>query len=47
MADISGTYDPNAEAQSSFDPVPLGEYRAKIIEVMLKTFPRPTTKAAV
>ncbi|WP_420959333.1 DUF669 domain-containing protein [Brucella sp. IR073] len=31
MVDIAGSYDPNAEI-SSFDPVPPGEYRAKIIE---------------
>lgn len=32
MANISGSYDPNAEAYSSFDPIPNGEYRAVIIE---------------
>ncbi|MCH4542740.1 DUF669 domain-containing protein [Ochrobactrum sp. A-1] len=31
MVDIAGSYDQNAEA-SSFDPIPAGEYRAKIIE---------------
>lgn len=31
MVDIAGTYDQNAEA-SSFEVVPAGEYRAKIIE---------------
>ncbi len=32
MANIAGAYDPNAEASSDFEPLPAGEYRAKIIE---------------
>lgn len=32
MANISGAYDPNAEPSGEFEPLPAGEYRAKIIE---------------
>lgn len=32
MANIAGSYDPNAEASGDFEPIPAGEYRAKIIE---------------
>jgi hypothetical protein len=32
MVDIAGSYDPNAEATGEFEPLPAGEYRAKIIE---------------
>lgn len=32
MANIAGAYDPNAEPSGDFDPIPAGEYRAKIIE---------------
>lgn len=32
MANIAGAYDPNAEPGGDFDPIPAGEYRAKIIE---------------
>jgi len=32
MANIAGSYDPNAEPSGDFDPIPAGEYRAKIIE---------------
>lgn len=32
MANIAGSYDPNAEPSGEFEPVPAGEYRAKIIE---------------
>jgi hypothetical protein len=32
MANIAGAYDPNAEPGGDFDPIPAGDYRAKIIE---------------
>ncbi|WP_309083754.1 DUF669 domain-containing protein [Chelativorans sp.] len=32
MANIAGSYDPNAEPGGDFEPIPAGEYRAKIIE---------------
>jgi len=32
MANIAGAYDPNAEPSGDFEPIPAGEYRAKIIE---------------
>ncbi|TPK59060.1 MULTISPECIES: DUF669 domain-containing protein [unclassified Mesorhizobium] len=32
MANIAGGYDVNAEASGDFDPIPAGDYRAKIIE---------------
>ncbi len=32
MVDISGSYDTNAQPSGDFDPVPAGDYRAKIIE---------------
>lgn len=32
MANIAGAYDPNAEAQTGYDPLPAGEYTAKIID---------------
>jgi len=30
MVDIAGSYDPNAEAQTEFEPVPAGRYLAQI-----------------
>jgi len=36
MANIANTYDPNAEATSTFEPVPAGEYRANIIEAEIE-----------
>lgn len=32
MVEIAGFYDETAEASTSYDPIPAGEYRAKIIE---------------
>ncbi|QQM31709.1 DUF669 domain-containing protein [Martelella lutilitoris] len=32
MVQIAGHYDEHAEASTGFDPVPFGDYRAKIIE---------------
>lgn len=32
MANISGSYDEHAETQTSFDPIPAGEYRAVLID---------------
>lgn len=36
MANISGTYDEHAETQTSFDPIPVGDYRAAIIEAEIE-----------
>lgn len=32
MANIAGMYDPNAEPQGDFDPIPAGKYTAEIVE---------------
>ena len=32
MANLNGTYDPNAEASQDFAPIPSGEYIAQIVE---------------
>lgn len=32
MVQIANSYDPNAEASSGFEPIPFGDYRAKIVE---------------
>lgn len=32
MANLNGMYDPNAEAQQDFAPIPAGEYLAQIVE---------------
>ncbi len=44
MVDISGAYDQNAEAQTSFDPLPAGEYRAKIIEAEIEDISKTSNK---
>ena len=32
MANIAGSYDPNAEASGDFSPIPAGAYRASIVD---------------
>ncbi len=32
MANLEGSYDPNAEVSADFSPIPTGSYRGKIIE---------------
>ncbi|HEY1142281.1 MAG TPA: DUF669 domain-containing protein [Lysobacter sp.] len=36
MANLNGAYDPNAEAQQDFAPLPTGEYVARITESDMK-----------
>lgn len=40
MANLTGTYDANAEAQQQFDPLPTGDYPAQIVDSDMK----PTKK---
>lgn len=40
MANLSGMFDPTAEAQQDFSPLPSGQYNAQIVESELK----PTNK---
>lgn len=44
MADIAGTYDPNAEAAQDFDVIPAGEYKAEIIESEIEDISRQSDK---
>ncbi|MCE7028446.1 DUF669 domain-containing protein [Jiella avicenniae] len=36
MVNIAGSYDEQAEAQGEFEPIPAGDYRAKIIEASIE-----------
>ena len=40
MANLTGAYDANAEAQQQFDPLPTGDYHAQIVDSDMK----PTKK---
>lgn len=46
MANIAGSYDENAEPSSGgdYDPIPAGEYRAKIIESSIEDVSRSENK---
>lgn len=44
MANIAGAYDPNAEAQTGYDPLPAGEYTAKIIDSDIEDVSRHSDK---
>lgn len=44
MANIAGSYDPNAEPNGDFSPIPAGNYRAKIIESEIEAISKRSDK---
>jgi len=44
MVNIAGSYDEQAEAQGEFEPIPAGDYRAKIIEASIEDVSKKDNK---